>query len=646
MPHQTKPISLPTEQALPSVMRVLMAQAIPGFVPGFSQPCLVLDVAVPQLHPPALLANFERAIGIESADLERLPARLRARASPLVLRFMAAVSYQLQKAGFAVFTPGVVLEASASTGSARIALPSNWHGPEATQAAVKAVLELLAQAQSEPTGNPSDRSSRELAAVAQRQAPKGMNTIRFLNAAHELGIPVQHLVGNVYQFGWGRQARWLDSSFTDETTHISAGIVRDKFKCAQILRRAGLPVPDHALARSAEDAVAIAKKLGFPVVVKPSNLDGGRGVAAGLRHEQAVRIGFEKARIFSNEILVEKHFEGNDYRIHVLHDQAYWVAHRQPGGVTGDGCHSIEQLLAITNSDPCRGPLGSTALLKRIDVDDEALDLLKEQALTLDDIPPTGKFVRLRRAANIASGGVPVPVLQDAHPDNLALAVRAARVLRLDVAGVDLLIPDIRTSWLESGAAICEVNAQPQLSPGLHEYLLKRLVRGQGRIPAILMLGELSQATWLDSFQESVRSSGRCLGLATPTEVSVGAEIIMRNETDAWRAGTALLGDPRLDIFMLCLDTPRLGRTGFPVDRIDSLVLLDPPPGLEESRQWRALCLMSMQMCSGLLMASTGCLNWLGKLPSSLSDRIKPLVSAGAVQLLLQEIEKLHESES
>lgn len=622
-------------------MRVLKAKAVPGFLPGIPQPSLVLDLAVPRMVDAARLARSERAMGLEPADLERLPAELLTRASPLVLRFMAAVTRQLREAGFPVFTPGAVMGTNPSTGHIRLALPSNWHGPQATAAAVKVVANLLSQPPSRAPGKPAMQGPEHLAALARRQAPKGMNSLRFLDAAHELGIPVQHVAGNVYQFGWGRQARWLDSSFTDETAQISSTLARDKFSCAQALRRAGVPVPEHALAWSADEAVAIARELGFPVVVKPADLDGGHGVAAGLRHEQAVRMAFEKARTLSGQILVEKHFEGNDYRVHVFRDQAYWVAHRQPGGVTGDGIHNVAQLLATTNSDPRRGPAGSKALLKHIEMDEEAQDLLQEQSLTLEDIPAAGKFVRLRRAANIASGGVPVPMLEEAHPDNLALAVRAARALRLDLAGIDLLIPDIRTSWRESGAAICEVNAKPQLSPTLHSYLLKRLVRGQGRIPAFMVLGDLSQAAWLAAFQESVRSSGRCLGLATPDAVSVGMETIMQKGTGAWQAGIAVLADPRTEAFMLCTNSPLMGDTGFPVDRIDSLVLLDPPQGMEANPQWRAMCLMAMRMCSGLLLATPACRTWLGKLPGSLSTRIQPLEPARAAQALMDNFETL-----
>lgn len=325
-------------------------------------------------------------------------------------------------------------------------------------------------------------------------APKGLNTLRFLDAAHELGIPWLNLANNVYQFGWGIHSRWLDSSFTDETSNISAGLARDKVTCAALLREAGLPVPDHQLARNADHAVKVAETLGYPVVVKPANLDGGVGVMVGLHEAEAVRDAFTANSKLSHRVLVEKFVEGADHRLVVVKNEVLWVVMRRAARVIGDGIHTVKELVEQTNRlrevqtqalDP-RIEQGS----KPISIDDEALNWLRGQGLDLDDVVASGVSVRLRGAANWSQGGTTRDVLHEAHPDNLELAVAAAAAMRLDIAGIDLLIPDIAISWRQSGGVICEVNAQPQFTvAGRHKQVLERLLTKQGRIPLVLILG-------------------------------------------------------------------------------------------------------------------------------------------------------------
>lgn len=486
----------------------------------------------------------------------------------------------MESANIAVFDPVEVLTVppSGDEGEAwsGLLLPSPPGSQSVSQHAWKATIELVNEAAN--TGDP--RRMRELLGEAMQDlialAPSGANTLHFLRAAFDLGIPVTPLAKDAFQYGQGTAARWLHSSLTDRTSAISTNMARSKSITAARLRQAGLPVPPHQFAGDAQDAVRVAERLGYPVVVKPADRDGSIGVAAGLDCPAEVRAAFEEARQHSSNILVEKHFAGRDYRLTVLDGDLLWAIERVPAGVSGDGRHSVARLIEMENADPRRGD-DQQAALKLLKLDPEAMDLLTKQGLSPEAIPPQGQFVRLRRIASVASGGRPVAVKDMVHPDNSRLAIRAAEALRLDLAGIDLLIPDVARSWMETGAAICEVNAQPQFGsttgPHLYGEILKRSLRGNGRIPVVVVVGAEPSSALAESIAARLQEAGCCVGWADKRGVAIGGEWLTSKAPDVFAAGQMILTNPRVDAAVLSIDDDEVLRLGLPCDRIDWLVL-------------------------------------------------------------------------
>lgn len=411
----------------------------------------------------------------------------------------------------------------------------------------------------------------------QKNNKQPSNIKFFMQAAFEMGVPIQELAGNVLQYGQGKRGRLMLSSFSDETPVIATTLARNKIFTAAVLSLAGIPVPDHRPANTLDTALATARQLGYPVVIKPADLDGGVGVAAGLRSPEELTAAFRIALEKSRNILVEKHVEGRDYRVTVFQGEVVSAVERVPGGVTGNGRHTVRELVEQLNADPLRGT-GRLAQLKRLTWDNEAVTLLKQERLDPSSIPEPGRFVRLRRAANLATGGVPVGVFDKVHPDNRLLAVRAAGILRLDIAGVDLLMPDISRSWRQTGGVVCEVNAQPNLGGQtmggtLYALILGKMMTGNGRIPAAVVLGSRPSCTLVRDLETRLLQQGMVPGCHDSAGVRVNGQVIRDGDIDPFSAGEMLTLDRNTDAMVLSVSDGSVLSTGLPFARFDLLVL-------------------------------------------------------------------------
>lgn len=401
------------------------------------------------------------------------------------------------------------------------------------------------------------------------------NVPHFKSAADELDIPVFELDdGKVLQYGQGKNSKWLQSSFTDQTPLIGSTLAKNKHLASKILLDAGMPVPSHSLVGSSQQAVNVAEKIGYPVVVKPVNLDGGIGVAAGLKSPIDVVQAFNLAKKYSDNIMVQKHFTGRDYRITTFQGKILWVIERIPAGVEGDGIHSIRELLEIKNQDPNRGD-GDHFALKKIKIDDEVNSLLVEANKNMDTILNVGEFVALKRRANIAAGGMPISVMGNVHIDNERLAIRAAELLGLDLAGVDLLIPDISQSWMTVGAAICEINSQPTLgsftSKHVYKQIIETLLPNGGRIPITILMGFDTTNQADEVYQEHCLSGLTC-GYVSKKGVFVGDEKVGNAPISTFHGAKSMIMDRRIDALVVDVNDFSFIQHGTPFDRIDKLI--------------------------------------------------------------------------
>jgi cyanophycin synthetase len=421
-------------------------------------------------------------------------------------------------------------------------------------------------------------SFRQIQEAAKSQLPKDINTPLMIERAHELGIPWRHRVGNYFQYGWGRNSRMFDSTFTDQTRVLGVRLARDKWTCHRLLGDMGLPVTKMKRVSTLDEAKQVTLLFGFPVVLKPVNLDGGLGVHVGIFDDAGLEQAFESARKLSPSLLVERYVEGVDCRLQVLNGEVFWGVMRRPACVVGDGKSSVNVLIELSNQERLKEAtlvgvdLTQERSPKPIVLADETLAWLARQGLDFEAVPAVGQEVRLRGAANVSLGGSFKPVLNEVHPDNIALAKRVGQVLGLDLYGVDLLIPDFRRSWKEQACAICEVNAQPEISRGAHEHLMTKLLPHQGRIPVFMSLNHGLNAFWLrlKSFLETKKMN---LGHATPDKTLFGS--VPMSGFGYFKNVHMLLSDTQTDVLALSLPSSFLSHESWPVDQVDVLIMLD-----------------------------------------------------------------------
>jgi cyanophycin synthetase len=287
----------------------------------------------------------------------------------------------------------------------------------------------------------------------------GPSTASMVLAAEDREIPAVRLNGgNLIQFGYGNQQRRIWTAETDQTSAIAETISRDKDLTKTILESCGVPIPHGRAVQNAQDAWEAAQELGLPVVVKPLDGNHGRGVFINLETQPEIEAAYGVAVDEGSGVLVERFIRGNEHRLLIVNGKLAAAARGQAALVTGDGIHTIEDLIDLQiNSDPRRGR-GEEQPLNPVRIDSAARLELKRQGFDAQSIPPLGCEVLIQRNGNVA-----FDCTDDVHPDVAATAATAARAVGLDVAGIDLVTEDISRPLSETGGAIVEVNAGPGL---------------------------------------------------------------------------------------------------------------------------------------------------------------------------------------
>jgi cyanophycin synthetase len=457
-------------------------------------------------------------------------------------------------------------------------------GLEAGKLAVRLVNHLVAPQE----GFDFLAELERLILLAERRA-FGPSTQAILDEAASRDIPFIRLnEQSLLQLGWGKYQQRIRATMTSKTSSLAVDIAGDKDMTRRLLAAAGLPVPRGEIVRTEEDAVNAAKRVGFPVVTKPLDGNHGRGVALDLRTDRDVRQGFKRALRESRGGLavVESFVTGSDYRVLVVGGKMVAVAERVPAHVVGDGEHTVAELVEITNEDPRRG-IGHEKVLTKIKVDEAAVALVKKQGFAMDDVPPEDAFVKLVSTGNMSTGGISIDRTWEAHEENVEIAEEAARVVGLDVAGIDFLAPDITQPVRETGGAIVEVNAAPGFRMHTHptegepQYVAKEVVDllfppgTPARIPIVAVTGSNGKTTTVRMIAHIFKGMGRSVGFTTTDGIYIDERLVKRADASGPKSAQMVLQNPRIDLAVF--ETARGGilREGLGYGKNDVAVVLN-----------------------------------------------------------------------
>ncbi|MCR5863110.1 cyanophycin synthetase [Flavobacterium sp. J372] len=409
----------------------------------------------------------------------------------------------------------------------------------------------------------------------------GPSTLSIVTEAARRGIPhIRVGTDSTIQLGYGAKQMRFQATTTCKTNVMAVELACNKKKTKEILERSSVPVPSGAICSSEEELMAAAEKFGYPLVIKPLNGNQGKGATINITSWDEMLPALAFAQKYSHNVIVEKYISGFDFRMLVVDNKFVAAAKRVPANVKGNGIDSIEKLIARVNKDPKRGN-GHENMLTKITVDHDTEGMLAKYGYTLESVPYSGEIVYLKSTANLSTGGHSEDVTDLVHPDNIALAERVARIIGLDICGVDLMAESLDRPITETGGAVIEVNA----APGFRMHLAPTIGKSRnvaapvvdmlfpdgntGRIPVIGVTGTNGKTTTTRLLAHIAKNSGFKTGFTTTDGIYIDGKMMEKGDTTGPISAQYILRDPSVEFAVL--ETARGGmlRSGLGYDQCD-----------------------------------------------------------------------------
>ncbi|ELP54210.1 cyanophycin synthetase [Microcystis aeruginosa TAIHU98] len=439
---------------------------------------------------------------------------------------------------------------------------------------------------------PKEELAQDLADLRDlcNNASLGPSTETIVKEAQARNIPWLLLSARaMVQLGYGVHQKRIQATLSSFSGILAVELACDKEGTKTILKDGGIPVPRGTVIQYLDElSAAIEEVGGFPIVIKPLDGNHGRGISIDVKTQQEAEEAYDLASAASKtrSVIVERYYKGSDHRILVINGKVAAVAERIPAHVVGDGRSTIEELIEITNQDPNRGD-GHANVLTKITIDKTALNVLEKQGYELTSILAHGEIAYLRATANLSTGGIAVDRTDEIHPENVWIAQRVAKLIGLDIAGIDVVTEDIRKPLKEVDGVIVEVNAAPGFrmhvapSRGLPRNIAAPVIDmlfppgTPSRVPILAITGTNGKTTTSRLISHICRQTGKVVGFTTTDGVYIDDYLVEKGDNTGPYSASMILKDPTVEIAVL--ETARGGilRSGLAFNQCDVGVVLN-----------------------------------------------------------------------
>lgn len=412
----------------------------------------------------------------------------------------------------------------------------------------------------------------------------GPSTKAICDAAKEFDMPVTQIVNSdIYQIGYGKMGRLIEATIGDKTSCLAADISCDKLLTKKLLEIQSIPVANGDKVFNMIDLLKKAEEIGYPVVLKPQFGSKGKNVILNIQDEKQLLKSYELIKKDVKDIIIEKFFDGKDYRICVVNYKVVAVSLRMSPFVIGNGKDNLKSLIELLNKDPLRG-VDHEKPLTKIKIDNELILSLKNRNLSLDYIPENNEKIILRENANISTGGIAIDCTEDICEENIEYCIRAAKTLGLDICGIDICTEDINTPINLNNGIIMEINAAPGIR--MHEYPYKGKRRDVGKaivemlynghpknIPVISVTGTNGKTTTTRLINHTLRMIGYNVGMTSTEGIYINDKCIHHGDDSGFNSAKAVLLNKDVDVAVL--ETARGGiiKKGLAYDLADVAVI-------------------------------------------------------------------------
>lgn len=407
----------------------------------------------------------------------------------------------------------------------------------------------------------------------------GPSTASIKEAAERYGLPVFQLGDSgFFQIGYGKQGRIIEATIGHNTSCVSADIACDKYMTKELLISQNIPVAKGNKVYNVINLLKEAEKIGYPVVLKPRYGSKGKGIILNIQNEKELIEAYNELKEKYTDILIEKNVEGNDYRVCVVDNNVVAVSLRVPPYIIGNGKDNIKELIRKLNDDPNRG-FDHEKPLTKVKINDELLKSLKKQSYDLISIPKEDEVVKLRENANLSTGGMAIDYTDEICDENIEICIRAAKIIGLDICGIDIKANDISEPLFNQGIVV-EINAAPGIR--MHKYPSKGKSRDVGEaiinlqyngipdnIPVISITGTNGKTTTTRLTSHVLKNMGYTVGMTSTDGIYIDGKCIDKGDDTGFNSSRTVLLSK--DVEVAVLETARGGliRNGLAYDLAD-----------------------------------------------------------------------------